>query len=189
MGNRHLVPSGIEQVDPGDFPVIGHILAPGETYALGGASRDFQEQVVLDGEGLERLFVGSQLGLTLALGAGLDSEGEGLVGDQFLLDGNGRGGHVFSKEGAAVGVQDREDIDLGILGHIPGEGDNVAQGRAHAGIQVHRLQAAGEIQLIPGDELLSGAGAQHDGRQGDNGIFDLIHSIQGIRDCHSHNRS
>ena len=160
LGAQDLVGAGKRIFDAVHVQVIGHVLGPGQGEAGSGAGGHLQEEVVLDGEGLEGLAVFGQLGVTLAVGTGLYGEGIALVGVQFLLKRNGARGHFFRKEGASVGFEDREEIDLGIFGDIPGERDHVAQGSAYAGAQVHRLQAAAQVQVGDFAEFLLHAAMQ-----------------------------
>ena len=181
VGCRSFIGTGEGYLDAVHIGIIGHFLAPGQGNAGGGAGGDFQVQVVLHGKGLEGLVVFGHLGFHLSFGLGLHAEGVGLVGGEFLLQGNIGGSHFLGQINGTVGLGDSERVGLGVLGHIPGEGDNVAQGRAYAGIQVHGLQAAGQIQFFIQNQLFACAGAQNKGRKGENRIFDFIHCFHRSR--------
>ena len=172
--------------------IVRDILGPIEGHGVRIAGRDFQEQVVLDGEGLEGLLQEADLGILLAAGRGLHGAPVSLVGFQLLRERDlGRQDSLAEVLLGArrVGVN-AEDVGFGILAHIPGKGDDIAQGGTHAGVQAHRRQAASQVYLgdLLEDILLAGSKGS-EGQEGQDGIFDLSHNCPGIKCCHSHNRS
>ena len=177
--------------DPVHIDIVRDVLGPREGHAGGGTVGDFQEEVVLHREGLEGLLQEAHLGVLLAGRRGLHGAPVGLVGLQFLLERD-----LVRKDGLAqvflrtgrVGI-DAEDVGLGVLAHVPGKGDDVTQGRAHAGVQALRSQAAVEIQFGDLVELLRHARGGDEGGEGENGISDLFHRFHDSRGCHSHSRS
>ena len=178
--------------DPVDLLEVRHFRGPGQGDGAHGTSGDFQEKVVLHGESLEGLIQEGDLGIPLSGGRSLDGEPVGLVGLQFLLVRDlGRKDRLAQVHLGTRGIRiDDEIVRLRILGHIPGEGHHVTLGGAHTSVQAHRGEAAGKVQFGNLVELLRLAGGcRNQGREGEDGIFDLVHSCQGIRCCHSHSRS
>ena len=172
--------------------IVRDVLGPIEGHGVRIAGRDFQEEVVLDGEGLEGLLQEADLGILLAAGRGLHGAPVSLVGFQLLRERD-----LGRQDGLAevlLGTRrvsvNAEDVGLGVLADIPSEGDDIAQGGTHAGVEVHRSQAASQVYLgdLLEDILLAGSKGS-EGQEGQDGIFDLSHNCPGIKCCHSHNRS
>ena len=168
-----------------------HFLGPRQGHAGGGPVGNLQEEVVLHGESLEGLVVDGDLGIGLPGRDGLDGEPVGLVGIQFLLVGN-----LGREDGLGeVGLgqrrigEDLQVVGFGILGHGPGEGHDVTERGAYAGIQVQRSQAAAQVQVGLLVEFLRRARGDGEGGEGDQRIFDLVHGVHRSRGCHSHSRS
>ena len=186
------VSAGLAIFDPVDLLEVRHFRGPGQGDGIHGTSGDFQEEVVLHGKSLEGLIQEGDLGISLSGSRSLDGEPVGLVSLQFLLVRNlGRKDRLAQVHLGTCSIRiDDEIVRLRILGHIPGEGHHITLGGAHARVQAHRGEAAGKVQFGNLVELLRRAGScRNQGREGEDGIFDLVHSCQGIRCCHSHSRS
>ena len=178
--------------DPVDLLEVRHFRGPGQGDGIHGTSGDFQEEVVLHGKSLEGLIQEGDLGISLSGSRSLDGEPVGLVSLQFLLVRNlRRKDRLAQVHLSTCGIRiDDEIVLLRILAHIPGEGHHITEGSTHTGVQAHRGEAAGKVQFGNLVELLRRAGGcRNKSREGEDGIFDLVHNCQGIRCCHSHSRS
>ena len=168
--------------DPVNVGVVGHFLAPGKGYGRCRTVRKFQEEIVLDGKGLDGLAIEGHLGILFAVGLGLNGEIEGPVRLEFLLERNvGRRNGFGQIDVGHVGVvADGQEIILRIFRHIPGEGHHVTQRAADLGTEVHRLQAAGQAQIGHLVEFLAGATRQKQEAQGKHRDADILEQFHNL---------
>ena len=173
-------------LDVGHILEIGNFVGPDQGNGLGTLAGDLQEQVVLDGVGLEGIaVVYGHLAVVKFGRLGGYAEGILAVGLEIGLEGNFTSRKRLGKNhSVGFGVKHLQQIFLCIGGDIPAEGGGHARIGIHACGEVHRLKATLQrniLQLV--EYLVLNATGSNDCDERNQDIFNLIHSSSRLQVC------